>query len=476
MNREEIIELSNNYKTPEEIKILEDYFSDPRNINPQKETIAFTVISKTGTSWHRIEEPMLSFYRKTDEFNLLYCHNGVNPSIYNVSSLIIDHRASDASDFFLNIRKFSSLDKKRPIVLHSCDDNESLLAKSHPLFHIWAAANRAKQSIRAISDSDGVETTTRKLQQYCQNYNKNVFIQRNYFNFKLPQWNLKKKQQLTDFVELKPSTFNDNPWSVEDQKEHFYFPKEWKGKVVLGYIGLTSHFEDLKKLAPMMKKIHDKYPQTVFIIAGSALKDSMFMIEKDPNTGKDIVKETPITNFKDTYEYRVKELFSGIAEDRIKFYRALPLEQFGWFSSLCDINFSLIEQNTFNAAKSEIKVVEAARYGNVSIYSDFGGYADYNHILKTEGKFSSEEISSMSCRSECDHEEWVSKISYWVERVNSEEYLLFSERLRNFVTNYYEIDNHIGERISKYKGLIEAQMESEHIRITKMNGELEVGY
>ena len=476
MTREEIIELSNNQKTPEDGTFLRQHFSNLRNINPQKETIAFTVISDTGTSLYRIFEPMLSFYRKTDEFNLLYCNSGLNPSIYNISSLIIDHRASDASDFFLNIRKFSSSDKKLPIWIHDCDDNESLLSRTHPLYYLWESAGRGKQSIRAISDADSVETTTNKLKQYCMNYNKNVFIQRNYFNFKLPQWNLKKKQQLTDFVELKPSTFNDKPWSIEEQKEHFHFPKEWKNKVVLGYAGLTSHFEDLKKLAPILRKIHDKYPQTVFIIAGSALKDSMFEITKDPATGKDIVKEAPITNPKDTYEYRIGDLFKGFSEDRIKFYRALPLEQFGFFHSLFDLDLSMIEHNTFNAAKSEIKVVEGCRYGNIPIYSDFGGYSDFNHILKTEGKFTSEEIALISCRTECDHNEWVSKISYWVERVNSEEYLLFANKLRDFVSEYYEIDNHIHERFSLYKKMIEQQTESEFMRITKMNRELEEGY
>ena len=52
---------------------------------------------------------------------------------------------------------------------------------------------------------------------------------------------------------------------------------------------------------------------------------------------------------------------------RIKIFDALPLETYGKFYSLFDINLSYIEHNAFASCKSEIKVVEGLRYGCIPV-------------------------------------------------------------------------------------------------------------
>lgn len=461
MTRQETIELTNNIKTAEDTAKVHEYVTDPKNIDPSKETIAWCVVSKTGTSWARLETPLFSFLRNSDEFNHVYCDNGIKPWIYNISSLIVDHRASDPSDFFLNVKKYSPLDLNRPVWVADADDNESILSKKHPLYWIWNSQGRNKQSIRAITECDLFETTTRKLRDYGLKYNKNVQIFRNEFNWRLPGWNLQKKRRLEEFVPIDEAT-----------KKAFDFPEEWQNKIVITYFGLTSHMEDLIKMAPIITKIIHDFPNTVFIFGGVALKDSQFTIEKDPQTGKDIVKEQEIVNPEDRYRRRVERLFEGIPSDRLRIYDALPLEQYSWFYSLSDINLALVEHNIFNQCKSEIKILEGFRYEAMNIYSDFGGYSDFNYMLEKELGISRTTIDKMTCRTECEFKEWYEKIAYWIENYDTEERKALTSKIKDFVTQKYDVDLHIGERISLYKKLIEENIEKEYTRIYQMNTEL----
>ena len=138
---------------------------------------------------------------------------------------------------------------------------------------------------------------------------------------------------------------------------------------------LTSHFQDLVKLKPILKIIHDKYKHVDFVIAGLALKDTNIEIT-DKEDGTKEIKEEEITDEKRKYGYRVRRLFSDFSPDRIKFYDAKPLEKYAEFYTWLDLSLAYVEHNTFNACKSEIKVVEPAFFGVPSIFSNWGGYED----------------------------------------------------------------------------------------------------
>ena len=64
-----------------------------------------------------------------------------------------------------------------------------------------------------------------------------------------------------------------------------WFPTD--DKIIIGWAGLTSHFSDIKRMAPIMKTIHDKYPNTYFVVAGMALKDSQVEIHEDAEGNKE---------------------------------------------------------------------------------------------------------------------------------------------------------------------------------------------
>ena len=63
-----------------------------------------------------------------------------------------------------------------------------------------------------------------------------------------------------------------------------WFPTD--DKIIIGWAGLTSHFEDIRRMHAIIKEVHDKYPNTYFVLAGMALKDSHVEISEDETQNK----------------------------------------------------------------------------------------------------------------------------------------------------------------------------------------------
>ena len=464
MTREDIIELSNNYKTQAERDILKRFFSispqpthsDLAKLNYSKNTIVFSCPGESGTSYFRILEPLLAIYRETDEFNLVYTES-IAPIHFNIANLIIVHRAGPFHDMAHSVINHWPSHRVKPYIIHNVDDNETNLPRTHPMHLMWQVQKRDQQALRSLRDSNGVEITTRKMKQVMLNHNKNVWITRNYFNWNLPQWKLEKKKPLSDF----------RTNLTEEQKKHFEFPEEWNDKIVIGWAGLTSHFEDLKKMQPILKAIHDKHPNTVFVLAGMALQDSMYDIDIDPKTREPIIKEKPMEE-KLRYKKRVTDVFEGFDMSRMKIYDALLLEDYGWFYSLFDIGIAYIEHNSFNAAKSEIKVVEYMKYGALPVFSNFGGYADLLDIMVANNIIESNEVSLFGCRTEFNKTEWINKISHIIDNIDTEQMNSYRTRFKSFVEDYYNIDNNIINVITEYKRLMEDYGEKQNTQILQL--------
>ena len=455
MTREEVIQLIDNQKSAQDNEKLRNYFSDFNNIQSNRNTIVFYVSGRTGTSVFRLEAQMFAIYKLTNEFNLVYTEQ-LPPSLVNLAELLIIHRASDKGYEVENVLKCWASDKIKPFVIHNVDDNESILPKSHPLYSVWKMNNRDKQSIHSLRNSDAVEITTHKLKQYCLNHNKNTFISRNQFNWKNPQWNLTKKRPIQEFITN----------ATEEQIKHFEFPENWNEKIVINWAGLTSHFNDLEKMAPIMKALHDKYSNVVFCIAGMALKDSY--IEVDQATGKMTEKPIPIEQ---TYRYRVTELFKGFEPERLRVFDALQTEEYGWFFSLSDLGMVFVEHNTFNQCKSEIKAVEYLKYKSIPVISKFGGYEDLYDILLKEGKFSPQLLDKFFTKSEFDPHEWVQRFSNLIDGFYTEEQQKAAEELSVFCTQFWDIDSSIANRLSIYKNFIEKNIENQEVAIQNLQFE-----
>ena len=315
----EILESHN--VTPENSEKLRTYFSSPSLFDPTRRTIVFSTPSRTGTSFFRLEMPLYAIaLHYPEKFNLIYADNMLGPKHIQAADLIIAHRAGHLHDFMHSVLRVYPQTYKRPLIIHDVDDNEFNLPMRHPMREMWYAAEKDKMSIRSLKESDYITTTGFKLRQTFRNFNLNVEVFRNMFDWEQPQWKLERK------------------WPAKD------------GRLVIGWIGLTSHYEDIKRMVPIMKYIHDKYPNTDFVLSGMAIKDTEVNITVDAN-GQKKFDEKEVTDQTKTYRYRVKELFKDFDPNRVEFHDAISLEEYGRFYKDIDIGLAYLENLTFNQCK-----------------------------------------------------------------------------------------------------------------------------
>ena len=275
-------------------------------------------------------------------------------------------------------------------------------------------------SLQSIKHSDCITTTTPKLAKTFGNFNDNVNIFPNQFDWDLPQWNYDKN-------EVRKEMLGD------------WFPTD--DKIIDGWAGLTSHFEDIKRMAPIMKAIHDKYPNTHFVLAGMALKDTAVEITEDEQGNKKF-EEKEIEDKSQTYKGRIEALFADIDPNRMKIFDALPLEEYGKFYALYDISMAYIEHNTFASCKSEIKVVESARYGCIPVFSNFGGYKTMADKVPSNISLKGFAIDFTTPKA------WINAISSHID--NYDETKKRALEFKEWSDSNYNINNHAEDRLSFY--------------------------
>ena len=377
------------YKTAEQRDVLKQFFTNPQRIDHSKKIVIFSTPSETGTSFFRVFEPMRVLWKHyRDEINLIYTEC-LQPNHLKLANCIIMHRAGNLHTHFTQAVKMWPKSEISPYVIHDVDDNEFNLPKTHPMYDLWYSSEKDKMSIYSLKHSHCITTTTRKLQKTFKTLNPNVEIFKNQFDWELPQWNLDKEETRNEMLP---------EW------------KDKKDKIVIGWAGLTSHFEDIKRMHACLKKIHDKYPQTVFVLAGMALKDSSVEVIED-EYGNKKYKEIDSIAEEDKYASRVARVYDDFDPKRIKLFDAVGLEEYAKFYTLFDISLAYIEHNTFNSCKSEIKVVESLHYGAIPVFSDYGGYQDYWRAVPSNLKQKHMCINSMFPK------RWADSIEHWVKEI-----------------------------------------------------------
>jgi len=310
--------------------------------------------------------------------------------------------------------------------------------KNHPMREMWYEAGKDRFAITQIKEADWSTTTGRKLQQTFRQLNPNCSIFRNMFDWDLPQ-------------------FNHNITEVRDEMlgREFY-----QDKIVIGWAGLTSHFADIKRMHRFLKEIHQKYENTVFCVCGMALRDNKVEIIIDQNTGERSMKEEEITEETETYGYKVRQMFSDFDENRVKVFKALPLEEYAKFFALFDISLSYVEHNAFASCKSEIKVIESLRYKAIPVYSLWGGYKDMYELMPKECRNRLMAIPTENPK------KWFEAVSYWIEHM--EEGKKIVDQLYDWAIPFYDLNEHIWERIEFYRQRIEEHEEKEILRIKSL--------
>jgi glycosyltransferase involved in cell wall biosynthesis len=419
MTSEELQEVMQ-YEDEVQRDAIKQYFTQPENLDFNKKTIVFSTPSETGTSFFRIFEPLRSLWKAfPDEANYIYTEN-LQPNHVKLADVIIMHRCGNLHSHFLSVTRMWPKTEKRPYVIHDADDNEFNLPNTHPMKTLWMESGKDKMSLQSIKHSDCITTTTPKLKDTFEKFNDDVTIFPNMFDWDLPQWNYNKTDARKDML---------GEWFPTDDK------------IIIGWAGLTSHFEDIKRMAPIMKAIHDKYPNTHFIIAGMALKDTQVEIHEDEDGNKSF-EEKEVENEADTYKGRIEALYADLDPKRLKIFNALPLESYAKFYSLFDINLAYIEHNAFASCKSEIKIVEGLHYRCIPVFSNYGGYKAMCDRLPSDisTKHFSIDMTSPT--------PWINAISHHID--NYEEAKRRTEEFASWSDKTYDINAFAEKRLSFY--------------------------
>jgi len=414
-----------NYSKAGELDEIRKYLEEQsfKNLDKNKKTIFTSMASMTGTGLFRILIPLLATIKKYPEkYNYAYSeHEGFPIEWLKKTDLWIQHRAGSTNSMYLKFVKLFPVDSKKPVVIADFDDNEYNLPPTHPMRALWYESGKHQMALYQIGNSDYLSTTGKALQREFSKYNKyeNIKIFKNSFDWSLSQWN---------------EPIND-----------FEFP-------IIGWAGLTSHFEDLKKMSIILKIIHDKYPNVKFKVAGISPHDEFFNIKEDEN-GKKIFEKQNITDEKVTYKYRVTELFKDFDKDRIELMGILSHEEYGKFYNMWNLNLAYIEHNEFNRCKSPIKILESSVYKSINVYSNFGGYQnEFTNLAPLELK--KELLKHCALQTE-NISEWVNALSFWIENYKSDLWDKVVEYQYNFVKKEFDIYNQIDERINFYDSILE---------------------
>ena len=153
-------------------------------------------------------------------------------------------------------------------------------------------------------------------------------------------------------------------------------------------------------------------------------------------------------------------MYKDFSPDRIQFYDAVPLEEYGKFYTMLDISLCYIEKNTFNQCKSPIKSIEGMYYKNIVLSTNYGGYTDLNSAMPQNIKHKYNFIDSEFIN------QWIEALEYSVNNYN--EMFSYAEKQSDFVKDYYDINKHIHERVEFYNEIIEKHEEKEMFRINRV--------
>jgi hypothetical protein len=416
-NRENILRIEEQMSNEEDRKTIEDFFRKQwDNFDYKSETrpmIVFSTPSQTGTDWFRLRVPLFNLWKNhADKYYIIYTDN-LNFNMAKFADIIIQHRAGNKHLVLNDIIDSWPKGFKKPIIIHDVDDNEHNLPDSHPLKKMWLESGKDKMSMGQIVRADKITTTGRILKREFS------------------------KLTTSDKIDIHPNAFrwSNDQWKGVDTENAK--PEAAKGKITVGWSGLTSHFPDLiGMLKPLIKAKESIDKDVHFIISGMPTVDKINI--KDPKTGK--VSQTDAPE-KETYRYKIAHGFSNfpgynktLGEENVTLQDVKSLENYGEFYNQYDINLAyLAEKSTFNRSKSAIKIIEGFAKGAINVWTNWGGYEDFLYNLPPDLK----EVATKHMAADND-EQFYKNIVYWIN--NNKDREVWAKKFQEYVLKEFDIE------------------------------------
>ena len=311
-------------------------------------------------------------------------------------------------------------------------DDYWLPTKDHPAHSIVIKNEIHLRIIDNLKVAQYVTTTTSLFATEIKKYNKNVFILPNAINPKEQQFN----------AVTKPSD-----------------------KVRFGWLGGSSHLEDLKLLSGSFSVISSLKDKHSLFLCGFDTRGTV--TEINPKTNEQ--KQRPIKPhetvwaeyekiFTNNYnlitpkhkEFLLKYSQEPYTLDEEPYYTRVwtePVTSYAKNYANFDVSLAPLKNHIFNRAKSQLKVIEAGFYKKAIIASDIGPYGiDLTHSLKNGNFTDGNALLVKESRNHSDWSKFMKKLitnPSWVEDLG--------ERLYETVSKAYDLNIVTATRAEIYK-------------------------
>lgn len=282
---------------------------------------------------------------------------------------------------------------------YDTDDLLTDLYEGHRLFHVYKDMKLDQISAMVYGEADLVSVTQKKFAHRISQYvNGTLAIIKNAIDFELPCWN-------ADRTEAKVTR--------------------------VGWAGGIHHEVDVQEFRGVIPKVNRLAGKKVhWIFMGRPPKNP------DNNKGKEWEQEVW-----DNYQ---KNFLNGTNPKNVSWVHALPPNHYGVLYKDLDIAIAPLQPNNFNDSKSEIKLMEAGRYGVPLVCTDVGCY---NEVIRNwDTGFLITEDNKLA--------DWARVLTKLIkdDKLRKE----MGAALKKIVDEAYDINKHIHLRIELYENLIGA--------------------
>jgi len=314
-------------------------------------------------------------------------------------------------------------------------DDYWLPTKEHPIHHLIVQNKMNQKIVDNLKAADYVTTTTELFANEIRKFNKNVIVLPNAIDPKEPQFN-------------EPT-----------------LPSE---KIIVGWLGGSSHLHDLKLLDGMVSKLQPVQDKLQFFVCGFDTRGTVTDLNKQ--TGEQ--RQRPIRpdetvwvkyeeiftnnykiispeykNFLDKFE---DTKFEGVEKENYVRVWTRPVDSYARNYSNFDISLAPIKNHVFNRMKSQLKVIEAGFYKKALIASNVGPYTiDLKHAIKNGGFTDGNALLVDESR---NHSDWAKCVKKLVDNPNMITDL--GEKLYETVKYTYDLNVVTKTRAEFYKSLI----------------------
>jgi glycosyltransferase involved in cell wall biosynthesis len=275
-----------------------------------------------------------------------------------------------------------------------------------------------------------------------------------------------------------------------DPTERQYMPNPEKSdRIRIGWLGGSSHLEDLKLLNGLVNKFKSDnlLDKVQFVLCGFDLRGNITMI--NPETGEQTQRPIkPMESvwykyeqiFTDNYStvsegYKnhllsfSKEEYEGIENEPYRRVWTKPVSTYASNYNLFDISLAPLADNTFNKVKSQLKVIESGFHKKALVAQDFGPYqidlvnSRRKPTDKKDQNVFNEHGNAYLVNN--DSKEWYQFLKRLV--TNPEQIEILSNNLYNTVKDTYSIEAVSKQRRELYLSLLDEKRNNNVQRVSE---------